>query len=94
MPKLLITENCIVNYGDDRGGVDQAAGDGVDVSKDTARALVTAGRALYINKADDPDKGGRNTATKDMLKAAEAMARAKYEARQAVQTSAQQGEGN
>lgn len=88
MPKLLIIEACLVNFGDDRGGVDQAAGDIVDVSKETARALATAGRALYVSKADDPDRSGRHTATKDMLKAADAMARAQQSA---LQTSAQGG---
>ena len=76
MPKLLIIEPCLVNYGDDRGGVHQSAGDLVEVSKDVANALVRPGRALYVAKADDPDKGGHNTASKDMLKAAEAMAKA------------------
>ncbi|MDO9596732.1 MAG: hypothetical protein Q7J47_03330 [Azoarcus sp.] len=90
MPKQLIIEACLVNYGDDRGGVGQSAGDIVDVPRDTARGLATAGRALYINKADDPDKSGRFTAPKDMIKAAEAMAAA--HAKAAVQTSAQ-GEG-
>lgn len=75
--KLLIIEACLVNYGDDRGGVDHAAGDVVDVPKATAATLATNGRALYINKTDDPDKAGRFTASKDMLKAAEAMWRAK-----------------
>ena len=60
----------------DRGGVHQSAGDLVEVSKDVANALVRPGRALYVAKADDPDKGGHNTASKDMLKAAEQMAKA------------------
>jgi hypothetical protein len=77
MPKILIIEACLVNFGDDRGGVDQAAGDMTDVAKDTARQLTTAGRALYVNKADDPDKAGRFTASKDMIKAAEAMVKAR-----------------
>lgn len=73
MPKMLIIESCVVNHGDDRGGVHQSAGDMPDMPKDPARALVTAGRALYINKTDDPDKQGRNTASRDMISAAEAM---------------------
>lgn len=75
MPKLLIIEACMVNFADDRGGVHQSAGDLPDVPKDAARALVTAGRALYVNKTDDPDKQGRNTASREMLQAAEAMAK-------------------
>ena len=70
--KLLITDNTIVNHGDDRGGVDAAQGDIVDVNKDTARALVAPGRALYTNKADDPEKGAPNTAPAELLKAAQA----------------------
>lgn len=76
MPKILITEATIVNYGDDRGGVHQAIGDLPTVPKHVALDLVRANRALYADKADDFDKGGRNTATKEMLKAAEAMAKA------------------
>lgn len=75
MPKILIIESCVVNHGDDRGGVHQSAGDMPEVPKDPARALVTAGRALYINKTDDPDKQGRNTASREMVSAAEAMAK-------------------
>ena len=87
MPKQLVIEPCLVNYADDRGGVGQSAGDIIDVPKDTARALALAGRTLYVNRIDDPDKSGRFTATKDMLAAAAAMARAK---KADVQTSAQQ----
>ncbi|MEW6612701.1 MAG: hypothetical protein AB1409_08170 [Pseudomonadota bacterium] len=76
MPKVLIIEDCLVNYGDDRGGVHESAGALVDVSKDAAAALIRANRALYTDKKDDPDKSGRNTATKDMLQAAMAMAKA------------------
>jgi len=76
MPKILVIEPCLINHGDDRGGVDHAAGDMGDVPKDVAAKLVAAGRVLYVNKADDPDKHGRNTASKDMLKAAGDMAKA------------------
>lgn len=74
--KLLIIEACLVNHGDDRGGVHESAGALPDVPKDIARQLVAANRALYVNKADDPDKGGKSTATREMLAAAEEMARA------------------
>lgn len=76
MPKLLIIEACIVNYGDDRGGQHHDAGAVVEVTKDTATALVRSGRGLYAAKADDPDKTGRNTASAEMLKAAKEMAKA------------------
>lgn len=75
MPKQLIIESTIVNYGDDRGGVHEDRGAIVDVPKETARTLAAVNRALYVNRTDDPDKGGRNTATAEMLKAAADMAR-------------------
>lgn len=78
--QVLITENTIVNHGDDRGGVDQAQGDIVDVNKDTAKKLVECGRALYMKKSDDPSKGGLNTATGEIIKAAKEMAKAKADA--------------
>lgn len=70
MPKILVIETCIINYGDDRGGVVESFGAITEVTKDTARALTVSGRALYVNKADDPDKTGRHTASADMVKAA------------------------
>lgn len=75
MPKLLIIEACMVNFADDRGGVHQSAGDMPNVPKDAAHALIAAGRALYVDKKEDPDKQGRNTASHEMLQAAEAMAK-------------------
>lgn len=75
MPKLLIIEACMVNFADDRGGVHQSAGDMPSVPKDAAHALIAAGRALYVDKKEDPDKQGRNTASQQMLHAAEAMAK-------------------
>lgn len=89
MPKILIIESCVVNHGDDRGGVHQSAGDMPEVPKDPARALVTAGRALYINKTDDPDKQGRNTASREMVSAAEAMAKSARKASPAPLVTAQ-----
>lgn len=76
MPKILIIETCIVNHGDDRGGVVESVGATVEVNKDTARDLCSTGRALYVSKADDPDKTGRNTATAEILKAAAREAKA------------------
>lgn len=68
--KILITENTLVNYGDDRGGVHADQSEIVDVTKETAGKLVGVGRALYTDKKDDPSKGAVNTATPAMLKAA------------------------
>jgi len=77
MPKILITENTLINYGDDRGGVDAAQGDIAEVTKDTAAKLVAARRALYTDKKDDPSKGALDTAGAEMLKAADAVRKAK-----------------
>lgn len=71
--KQLIIEPCLINYGDDRGGVDQAAGDIVDVPKETAINLARLGRTLFVDRKDDPEKTGRYTATEAMLSAAKAM---------------------
>lgn len=70
--KLLILETCLVNFGDDHGAEVVEAPAIIDVNKDTARALVAPGRALYTNKADDPEKGAPNTAPAELLKAAQA----------------------
>lgn len=91
MPKMLITDTCIVNYNDDRGGVAEQAASIVDVSRDTALALVRAHRALYTNKADDPDKTGRNTASKDEIALA-AQVRADRDAADKAASKEGQGE--
>lgn len=80
MPKILIISATIINYGDDRGGVDAAEGDMPEVTKETALALVRANRALYTDRKDDPDKAGSNTASARMIKAAEDMAKEKAKA--------------
>lgn len=69
--KILILETCLVNFGDDHGAEVVEAPAIVDVNKDTARALIAPGRALYTQKADDPEKGAPNTAPADLLKAAQ-----------------------
>ena len=69
--KILILETCLVNFGDDHGAEVIEAPAIVDVNKDTARALIAPGRALYTQKADDPEKGAPNTAPADLLKAAQ-----------------------
>ncbi|MDT3708164.1 MAG: hypothetical protein ROZ09_15185 [Thiobacillus sp.] len=76
MPKMLVTDACIVNYGDDRGGVAEPSGKVVEVTKDTARDLIAANRALYVAKTDDPDKRGLYTASAEMIKAAADMRKA------------------
>ncbi len=76
MPKVLIIESCLINLGDDRGGVDHALGDIAEVTKDTAHALAHAGRVLYVDAKDDPSKAHLHTASKEMLKAAEQAAKA------------------
>lgn len=75
--KVLIIESTQVNHGDDRGGVHEEAGSIVDVSKDNAKRLTEARRALYTVKADDPTRGAIYTATKEELDAAKALAKAK-----------------
>jgi len=76
MPKILIIEACLVDFADDTGGQHQEVGAMPTVPKDLAADLVKARRALYCDKADDFDKAGHNTASKDMLKAAADIARA------------------
>lgn len=69
--KMLIIESCLVNFGDDRGGVHQDIGQMPDVPKEQAIGLVRSGRALFTSKADDADRNGAYTASPEMLKAAE-----------------------
>jgi hypothetical protein len=77
MEKILITEPTLINYGNDRGGVHHDAGELPDVPKETALALVRHGRALFVNRNDDPDKAGANTAPAELLKAAKDVATAR-----------------
>ena len=50
------------------------------IAKDSATKLVAAGRALYVDRKDDPTKTARDTASADMLKAAADMRRARNDA--------------
>lgn len=75
MPKILVIAACLINLGDDRGGVDHAVGEFADVPKDTARFLAENERVLYTDKKDDHTKEGRYTASDKMVKAAIAMAK-------------------
>lgn len=83
--KILILAACLINFADDKGGIHHDEGETPDVPKDAATALVRSGRALYVNKSDDTDKGGRNTASKEMLAAAKAMNDAKAAAAKAAE---------
>ena len=75
MPKILIIEPTLITHGDDRGG--QHADIGItEAPKDAARAVVLAGKALYVSRADDPSKSGTHTATAEEVKAAQAAAKA------------------
>ena len=82
--KIIIISGTQVNYGDDRGGVHEDEAAICDVPKETAIKLTTANRALYVNKSDDPFKDGRFTASPEMVKAAEAMAKAKAKGKKAA----------
>ena len=69
--KIIVIEPTLINHGDDRGG--QHADIGItEAPKDAARAVVLAGKALYVNRADDPSKTGTHTATAEEVKAAQA----------------------
>jgi len=77
--KILVIEPTLINHGDDRGG--QHADIGItDAPKDAARAVVLAGKALYVSRADDPSKSGTHTATAEEVKAAQAAAKAAHTA--------------
>lgn len=82
--KVLITEGTQVNFNDDKGAQHVDAAEMPDVTKDTAQVLTSNGRALYINKADDPNKDGRYTASAEMIKAAQALSAEKAKAAQAA----------
>mgnify|MGYP000710495157 CR=1 FL=1 len=80
MPKQLVIEACLINHGDDRGGVHHDAGEIVEVPKGTAIDLSRAGRTLFVDKKDDADKNGRFTASAEMVKAAQDMRKLKDKA--------------
>ena len=44
--KILITESCLVNFGDDRGGIHQDVGDMPDAPKEVAAGLIRSNRAI------------------------------------------------
>lgn len=86
MPKILVIAACLINTGDDRGGVHADEGDITEAPKDTARFLADVGRVLYVDEKDDHTKPARYTASEAMLKAAQAMAKAKSQAAKAAAT--------
>lgn len=92
MPKQLVIESCLINHGDDRGGVHHDAGEIVEVPKGTAIDLARAGRTLFVDKKEDPDKNGRHTASADMLKAAADMRKSRDKA--AAASDKTDGDGN
>lgn len=73
--KILLLAACLINLGDDLGGQHHDEGQIVDAPKDAATSLVRSNRALYTRREDDTDKGGRNTASREMLAAAAALAK-------------------
>lgn len=79
--KLIIIESTQVNYHDDKGGVHVDSSEFVDIDKDQAKKLTEANRALYVNKADDPFKDGRFTASQELLDAAKKLSKAKTRAK-------------
>lgn len=91
--KILIIDSTKVSYGDDRGAIHEDAGSIVDVTKDVAKKLTEANRALYVNAADDPFKDRRFTTPKDMLQAAEVMVKAKAAKAKAAAKAPATGDG-
>lgn len=73
MPEQLVIETCLINFGDDKGGIVCEAGQFVEPNADTARELASYGRTLYTNVKDDRTKG-RFTASTAMIDAARAAA--------------------
>ena len=81
--KIIIIEACLVVFQVDLGGEAVESGTIVDITKEQAAKLTQANRALYVNKADDSFKDGRFTATAEMVKAAEALAKSKAKGKKA-----------
>ena len=65
--KILITQDCAAPSLD--GSVHLPANSLVEVEADTARALVHAGRALYVDPKDDPSRIKQNTAPESRVEA-------------------------
>lgn len=69
MPKLLILSACAIAGETIARHV--AVGEQTEVAKDDARYLVDAGRALYLDKADDHNKGLSTATAADVKRAKE-----------------------
>lgn len=67
--KVLIIEPCFIPSGEVTPTA-CAQGDVVDVKEDLARQLVANGRALYVEKKDDPSRGNLLTASPELVSAA------------------------
>lgn len=83
--KVLVIAACILNLGDDRGGLHHDVGEVADIPKGQAESLARADRVLYVNRKDDPTKTGQFTASEAMLKAAEALEAEKVKAAKAIE---------
>jgi hypothetical protein len=79
--KIIIIDNTFVPTGLEEGPRLCVPGEVLDVSADVAPKVVDAGRALYIDRKNDPSKGAK-TATEGQLAAyAEAAAQAAADAK-------------
>lgn len=67
--KLLIMAACLI--AGETIGTPVAVGDTVDVPKDDAAYLARSGRALYLDKSDDPTKGQFTATAEDKQRAKE-----------------------
>lgn len=88
--KVLIIAACKVATGTDQGAVHVGESEVIDVSKDQAAHLTQNNRALYIDRKDDPFKDGRFTASKEIIQAAEDLAKARAAAAKAKNKPAKQ----
>lgn len=65
--KALITQDCFAPAVD--GSAHLQANDVVELDADTVRALVHAGRALYVDPKDDPSRAKARTAPESRIEA-------------------------
>ncbi len=84
--KLLITQATFVPSID--GPAFLSAHETVDLEKDSAHAVVTAGKGLYIDKKDDPTRNKNFTATDKQIEAAAVALVAAQEAAKAAEADA------
>ena len=79
--KALITQDCFAPAID--GSAHLQANTVVDLEVDTVRALVHAGRALYVDPKDDPSRIKQNTAPESRVEAVRAAVKAQTKAAKA-----------